>query len=289
MLPRRTKRLLIALALSLLARGPLARAQDSLSAAPRAKAALTMPGYRWCFQRTPSADIYVLAGSAAESRTPWIRNTVERDIKTDLDWIHQPTLGIRLRLFFVATRAQMKVFTGTPYGGIPFIDEGSVFFATDDSLPPAIRHEIMHVITWRAWGPPSAEWLSEGVATLLAGGCGGYSIDEIVATLSREKRLVPLETLWHHFDIHGENGVIYYMQAASLFDFIDREFGRAKLRAFWPIGAYANIRQRLGIDLPTLEQRWLADVARKTPSDSWAAIWSATQARGCEGAERRAR
>lgn len=184
-------------------------------------------------------------------------------------------------------KAALTPLTGTTYGGIPFIGEGTVFFAADDSLPPALRHEMMHLISWRAWGPPSTEWLSEGVATLLAGGCGGYSIDEIVATLYRENRLVPLETLWHHFDVHGETGVIYYMQAASLFDFVDRTFGRAKLRAFWPIGAYANIRQRLGIDLPTLEKRWLADVARRKPSDSWAEIWSATKSRGCEGATRR--
>ena len=276
------------LAVCLTAGTTLARAQDSLAGAPRAKAALNMPGRGWHFQRTRNADIYILAGSAAESRSRWIRDAVERDIKTDLDWIHEPALGIRLRLFFVGTRAEMKVFTGTTYGGLPFIEEGSVFFATDDSLPPALRHEMMHVISWRAWGPPSTPWLSEGVATLLAGGCAGYSIDEIVATLYREKRLASLETLWRRFDVHGEKGVMYYMQAASLFDFVDREFGRAKLRALWPIGAYANIRRRLGVDLATLERRWLADVARQKPGDSWAAIWSATKARGCEGATRRA-
>jgi hypothetical protein len=264
-----------------------AGAQDSLAHAPRAKAALTMPGHRWRFQRTPNADIYILAGSAAESRSKWIHDAVERDLTTDLDWIHEPALGIRLRLFFVGTRAEMKPLTGTTYGGLPFIEEGSVFFVADDSLPPALRHEMMHVISWRAWGPPASPWLSEGVATLLAGGCGGYSIDEIVATLNREHKLVPLETLWNHFDIHEERGVIFYMEAASLFEFVDRTFGRARLRAFWPIGAYANIKQRLGVDLPTLEKRWLADVARNKPRDSWAAIWSATKSRGCEGATRR--
>jgi hypothetical protein len=130
----------------------------------------------------------------------------------------------------------MRPLTGTTYGGIPFIDEGSVFFQATDTLPPALRHELMHVISWRTWGPPATPWMSEGVATLAAGGCGGYTIDAMVATLDHEKKLIPLETLWHHFDVRGEVGVIYYMEAASLFAFVDRAFGRQKLKEFWPVG-----------------------------------------------------
>lgn len=98
-----------------------AHAQDSLAGAPRARAALNMPTFHWRFERTPNADIYILAGSAAEARRAWIRDAVERDIRTDLDWIHQRSLGSRLRLFFVGTRDQMKTLTDTPYGGRPFM------------------------------------------------------------------------------------------------------------------------------------------------------------------------
>lgn len=75
---------------------------------------------------------------------------------------------------------------------------------------------------------------------------------------------------------------MYYLEAASLVAYVDRAFGRDRLRALWPVGGFRDIENRLGVDAATLERRWRADIAQRTASASWPTIWRATQSKGCE-------
>ena len=72
------------------------------------------------------------------------------------------------------------------------------------------------------------------------------------------------------------------MEAASLVAFVDRTFGREPLRRLWTAGADGDVGQRIGVDLPTLEAQWRTAISQHAPTVSWATIWRATIARGCE-------
>ena len=195
------------------AQNPPAAKVDTV--APKAHAALELPGLRWSHQTTLNAEIYVLEGSRAERWTGTLPSTVERAIAADLAWLNEPTPGRRLNLFFVGTPKELALLVGSGVGNFSATDEGTAFMIADTLAPP-IRHEIMHLLTWRYWGTPASTWLSEGVATLAAGGCGGHTVDELVAAMRHEGMIVPLDSLWHGFAQYGEPGLIAYMEAASL-------------------------------------------------------------------------
>ena len=246
--------------------------------------ALRMPDYRWIRRTTPRAEIYIRAGSRSERIASSIPRLAEQAIDADLARLGVPFSGPPLKLFFVGSREEMRPLLGATPGGHSATDEGAAFFIGNDSIPPAMRHEIMHLLSWRLWGTPASAWLSEGLATSAAGRCGGdkHTDDDIAAILLREHRLVPLDTLWNHFIYSAEVGAQYYLQSASLIQYVDRRFGHEKLRALWPVGAYRDIRKRLGVDLATLERDWRASLAARNPKGTWTEVFAELTRRGCE-------
>jgi len=249
------------------------------SLAPRA---LALPGYHWVHRRTPHAEIYVRGGSSAEKIIASLPANVERAVTADLARLGVPFSGPRLRLFFVGSRDEMRPLVGAMPGGHAATDEGAGFLIGNDSIQPAMRHEIMHLLSWRLWGTPSTAWFSEGLATSAAGKCGGkYSVHQVAAVLARENRLVPLDTLWKHFIYSAETGATYYIEGASLVEYIERRFGHDGLRALWPIGAYDDVDRRLGINRATLERDWRASLP-PAPTSGWAEIFTNITRRGCE-------
>jgi hypothetical protein len=226
--------------------------------------------------------VYVLANSRAATIVDSVGPHVERAIADDLAWLGETFTGPRLTLFVVGTRAQMKSIIGETYGGFPVFDEHAAFFVGSDSAAPALRHELMHLFTWQFWGTPASNWLSEGIPMLMMPRCGGAYATTMAAELDREGKFIPLETLWHNFQAKGEVGTMYYAEAASLIAYIDKRWGRAKLRAFWPIGAYKNIQTRLGVDVPTLERDWRASLKLENPKATWKASFADITRRGCE-------
>ncbi|HEV7388476.1 MAG TPA: hypothetical protein VGN73_07695, partial [Gemmatimonadaceae bacterium] len=170
---------------------------------------------------------------------------------------------------------------GTP-GGSAIEMEGTAFMVANDSVRPALRHETMHLLAWRVWGPPASSWLSEGLATAAVPSCRGLSTEEMAAVLDRARLLVPLDTLRQDFTVAGEEGVVHYYQSASLVRYIDRVYGRDRLRALWAAGGLVNVTGILGIDAQTLERNWRASIARTPAHTSWPALWSEIRAFGCE-------
>lgn len=261
---------------------PAPRQQPGPTSGHYIEYALRLPGHRWIKRVAPHADVYVLAGSRAEVLVDSIADKAERAINYDLGWLGESFKGPRLTLFIVGTRAEMTPLVGTTHGGDPVFDEHAVFMVGSDSTQPPMRHEIMHLLSWQFWGTPATAWMSEGVAMLTMPRCGATHVDPMAAELIREGKYIPLETLWHDFVSKDEPGVRNYVEGASLVQYIDRRWGRAKLKAFWPIGAYKNIQQRLGVDLPTLERDWKASLAKEKPVATWDAYFKDLTLHGCE-------
>jgi hypothetical protein len=92
---------------------------------------------------------------------------------------------------------------------------------------------------------------------------------------------VPLDTLRRAFSFGGEVGVVHYYEAASLVRYIDRTYGRKKLRAIWTSGLDDSGRI-LGIAPDSLESKWRATLSNVAPKMSWPKWWARVKARGCE-------
>jgi hypothetical protein len=105
--------------------------------------------------------------------------------------------------------------------------------------------------------------MSEGIASASVPNCGGIPIDAIAPMFDRAGMLIPLETLRANFTFSGDTGVAFYLESADLLRFIDRTYGRDKLRAMWSNGGLAKTRTTLGVRLAGLEKRWRASVAAR--------------------------
>src|SRR4051812_35154482 len=137
---------------------------------PDADRALANPDLHWLRDSSKHANIYVLAGSLAERRRPGLAAAADTAIDANLAFLHLPFTGPRLNLFFVGTYDQIKSLGYDSHGAWSVTGEGSAFFIAGN-LPPDLKHETMHLISWRAWGEPATPWFSEGLATLASGHC----------------------------------------------------------------------------------------------------------------------
>jgi hypothetical protein len=224
----------------------------------------------------------VLEGTAAKPVFRKFAKPVEQAIATNLRWLDASYSGRRLVLFFVGSREEMRPLTGTAAGGWTVTAEGTAFLVANDTVRPALRHELMHLLSWRIWGIPGGVWLSEGVATAASGGCRGYTFDDLAAALDRASRLASFEELRHRFTYAGEGGAEHYVEAASVVTYIDRVYGRKRLREFWASGGLGGVERSLGVDVTTLEMRWRTEIANHIAPPSWARIWSDIRVHGCE-------
>jgi hypothetical protein len=204
----------------------------------------------------------------------------ENAIKENLAWLGERRSGTRLNLFFVGSRDEQRPFTGTRAGGWSVVSEGTAFLVANDSITPAIRHEVMHLLSWRLWGPTGGVWLSEGVATASTGECRGWTIDEVAAALYREKQLATTTELRRRFRTGGNQGIVHYISAGSLVLYIDESFGRAKLKELWKSGL-AGADEILEITALELERRWRNHIALIVPPARWEKMRKEINLYGC--------
>jgi hypothetical protein len=242
---------------------------------------LARSDFRWSHRRTPSTNTYVLRGSDAAPMLARLAAESEDAVTRNLTWLGEQRAGGRINLFFVGSRDEQRPFTGTRAGGWSVVTEGTAFLVANDSVSPAIRHEIMHLLSWRLWGPPAGMWLSEGLATASAGGCAGWSIDELAAALYREKELATTAVLRRRFRTGGNQGIVHYISAGSLVLYIDQTFGRAKLKELWASGL-AGVERVLGVSALELERGWRDHVAVSEPPARWTSIVREINRGGCE-------
>ncbi len=252
------------------------------SQTPVADRTLDNPAGRWTHRRTANADVYVLSGSAAVHLMPHIVAGSERAIRENLEWLGEKRTNRRLNLFFVGSRDEMRPFTGTRSAGWSVVAEGTAFFVANDSASPALRHEVMHLLSWRHWGTPGGVWLSEGVATAAVRGCGPWTIAQAAASLYREGELATIADMRRRFATGGTRGAAHYLSAGSVVTFIDETWGRDRLRQLWQSGGLASSQAVLGISTLQLEQRWRAHVVREKPTARWAEMARQIARAGCE-------
>ena len=257
---------------------PMAASQSSLSAR-----ALGMND--WIQTRSQHAALYFLPGTATVNTQRDIARRTDQAIKQNLEWLGEESAGDRFKLFFVDSRRTMRRLVGMPAGGWSDARDGSAFFVSDDRTAPALHHETMHLLSWRLWGLPGGMWMSEGVATAAVGKCHGWSIDEAAAAMYRARKLPTIAVMRRRFKTAGIEGAEHYLASASLILYIDREYGRAKVKELWQNRGLANAQQILGVSTLTLESQWRKTVASHRSPASWEVMSRAIDKEGCESSE----
>lgn len=271
-----------AIALQTLIVGSPVAVEAQRAPATLAQRTLDRSDVRWVHRRTADANVYVLAGSVPATMLTHLAGESQRAIEANLQWLGERGSNGRLNLFFVGSRDEMRPFTGTRSGGWSVVAEGTAFLVASDSVNPALRHEIMHLLSWRLWGIPGGVWMSEGIATAAVGGCRDWTLNEIAAALYRDRQLATIPEMRRRFRNGGTQGAIHYLSAGSLIEFIASMWGRDRLRELWRSGGMAGAERVLGITPLALEQRWRAHVARLTSGVRWRTIQREVAALGCE-------
>jgi hypothetical protein len=258
---------------------------DAGAPRPLLRRALGAPGAVWTTHATRHARIHVPRGSESERRIGALAASVERARLANLRWLGERAFAPTLDVLFVGRREEMRPLVGSTPGGWAEPAEGTVILVASAETAPAVRHELMHVLSWRLWGTPGGRWLSEGVATAAVGECHGHDLHAVAARLAEDGRLPTVDALRRDFVVAGDVGLAHYVAAGSLVRHVVDTHGRDGLRALWRTGL-AGVRESLGVDQATLEAGWRARVARTKAAP--AGVYDEVRRRGCESGSDRA-
>jgi hypothetical protein len=138
--------------------------------------------------------------------------------------------GSRTRFPYVLTPKNKGVRTGLIDG------REAIVLVVNDSVRSYARHEVMHSVGFRAWGPQRdhALWLPEGLATFADGLCQGIPISVVARDLLRQQPMLTVPDLTRRFpamvDVHRHSA---YVLAGSLIEFLWNARGREGVKRVW--------------------------------------------------------
>jgi hypothetical protein len=145
-----------------------------------------------------------------------------------------------------------------------------IIFVRNDSVHAYIRHEAMHLVSFRAWGmpaPASGAWLSEGLGTFADGQCQGRPMVAVARDLLAARPGMTITDVTTHFlDIHSKERSASYMLAGSVVEYLWNSRGRDGVHRLWRGVDSLNesgMLRGLGGDLTA---QWRQDVSRRAGS-----------------------
>lgn len=197
-------------------------------------------------------------------------------IQQDLLHLLNESTPQHLQIYFLKDRETLTSYTGFPANGYTDTEKGIIYFVDKAPFHLALRHEMMHALSWRLWAPPKGYWLSEGIAVFASGTCGGYPLHALAQTIQEEGKLTSFQNLTDTFDFKA---VEPSLQTASMVKYIYDKYGVAKLKRFWQTG-WQNARQIIGISPDELQKRWIDYI--KQPEYHITVNWDSIHTSGCE-------
>jgi hypothetical protein len=111
-----------------------------------------------------------------------------------------------------------------------------IILVRNDSVRPYIRHEVMHLVSFRAWGAPgeSRAWLAEGLATFADGKCQSTTILAKSRDLLAARPLLGVHDVVENFvPMWRTERAAAYVLAGSLVDYLWFSRGRDGVRRLW--------------------------------------------------------
>jgi hypothetical protein len=140
----------------------------------------------------------------------------------------------------------------------------------------ALRHELMHALSWRLWGNPKGFWLSEGIAVFASGSCAGYNLHTLAHNISKQSKIVSFQSLTDTFDFASLEPSL---QSASMIQYIFDNYGVAALKKIWQNGL-KNTSNTIGISASDLEHKWRKHIDQEKFEAT--INWDKIKQSGCE-------
>lgn len=220
-----------------------------------ARTALDHPGFRWIPRSAPPFQVYFLSGSYSATRQDSLIARLQSAQENAFELLGLSRDTTQLQVFFLETRLQMETLLGRRATGFAEPTSGTVLLMTNADWRAFERHEVMHVVAERNWGPAAgeSEWLREGLAQFADGRCGRYGNEHVANGLAAEDGWIPLDRMVR--DFRSLPDLKAYLEAASLAGYIHRVYGVAALRAMWQ-GGPAEFERTTGHSLQRLEHDW---------------------------------
>lgn len=229
----------------------------------------------WVTDSTAHFVLYAQEGVRSGHNVSTIARQLEQTQDELLRLLHESARQ-RLQLYFLKDRETLTAYTGFPANGYTDTEKGIVYFVDKAPFHLAFRHELMHALSWRLWGPPKGYWLSEGLAVFASGTCGGYSLHSLARAIREAGKFTAFQNLTDTFDFKA---VEPSLQGASMVKYIYDTYGVNTLKNIWQNGL-PNERKFTGISLDELQRGWLAHINR--PGYRTAIDWNNIHASGCE-------
>lgn len=241
----------------------------SLDPVGLAKSALTRTEFRWDSTSAEDYTIYAPRGSYAAIQMTAVQPAIEEALARGLRMLGDTTLPGHFRVFHVDSRADLESIVGRPATGYADASAVAVVLAVTQRWRPAHRHEIMHVLSLRAWGhpgtngwaetPPSAEmeskgsWLREGLPAAAEDLCGNFSYRGIAAQMQAEGQLLSLDTLRNAF--LEQDDLAAYLQAGTLVQYLLMTYDLPRFRELWRDGG-RDLQRIYGESPASIERGW---------------------------------
>ena len=111
-----------------------------------------------------------------------------------------------------------------------------ILIVHNDSVRAYTRHEVMHDVSYRAWGTRSGKntWLAEALATFADGKCQGAPFIAVARDVLASKPALNVNGLRSDFGgMSSESRATAYVLGASLVDFLWDTRGREGVRRIW--------------------------------------------------------
>lgn len=229
----------------------------------------------WTKDSTAHFVLYAQKGVRSENSLPAIGQQLEH-AQSELLHLLNESAPQRLAVYFLKDRETLTAYTGFPANGYTDTERGIIYFVDKAPFHLAFRHEIMHALSWRLWGPAQAYWLSEGIAVFASGNCGGYPFHALAQAIQQEGKLASFQYLSDTFDFKA---VEPSLQSASMVQYIFDNYGVAGVKELWKTG-WQNAQQTIGISPDELQKRWLNAIGQ--PTNHVSIDWSNIHTSGCE-------
>jgi hypothetical protein len=159
-------------------------------------------------------------------------------VKSDIKMVKFPSFTDSITIQFVSSREEMKKYTGLPASGVIGEQPKKTIYLLDNVKEngPPIKHELMHMITFCAWGnpDPTSIWMNEGLAAYSQNECNSYNDEQIYRFLLEDKMLLPMNSL--AADFYREPEMIAYHQCAFIAQYLLANYGIEKFKELWMQG-----------------------------------------------------
>lgn len=220
-------------------------------------------------------------GYAYENRD-MLANQCLKAIKENCTLINDPEFTEFTRIRFVESKDEMLLHADLYVNALTNIHTRSIHMIANDereggenSIPnPPIKHELMHIISMTAWGPPppNCNWLNEGLATYSENNCSGYSVAEMYRYFMEKDMLIPIDSLSNHFFQADE--MISYHQSAYIVEYMILNYGIEKLEALWKSG-FQSFENIYGFTFDQMEKELNQKLLKqypKSPKIDWSIV-----------------